>query len=105
MLIDQRHGMKCKENKTYSKFSNLGIVNAHNLILLGGPETQTRNEVDGQKNEARAQERVGKTANGVSQLVRKLNVVAVEPTTRDNSGTVEMGDIVTESKLESARDR
>lgn len=78
-----------------SKLSNLSIVNAHDLILFGGSKAETGNEVEDKENEAGAEERVGKTTDGVGQLVSKLDVVLVEPASGNDGSTVKMSNVVT----------
>ena len=82
-------------NVVVRKLSNLGIVNTHDLILLGGSKAETGNEVDGKENDARAEERVRKTTDGVGQLVGKLDVVLVEPASGDGGGAVKVSNVVT----------
>jgi hypothetical protein len=82
-------------NVVISELSNLGIVNTHDLVLLGGSKAKTGNEVDDEENQARAEERVGKTTDGVGQLVSKLDVVLVEPSSRNGGSTVKMSNVVT----------
>lgn len=86
-------------NVVISKLSNLGIVNTHDLILLGGSKTETGNEVKDEENEAGAEERVGKTTDGVGQLVSKLDVVLVEPSSGNDGSAVKMSDVVTVRRL------
>lgn len=76
------------------KLSNLGIVNTHDLILLGRSKAETRNEVDNEENDAGADERVGKTADGVGQLVSELDVVLVEPSSRNDGSAVKVRNVV-----------
>lgn len=82
-------------NVVVRKLSNLGIVNTHDFILFGGSKAETGNEVDGKENDARAEERVGKTTDGVGQLVSKLDVVLVEPASGDGSNAVKVSNVVT----------
>lgn len=82
-----------------SKLSNFGVVNAHNLILFGGSKAETGNEIEDKENEAGAEERVGKTTDGVSQLVGKLDVVFVEPSSGNDGGAIKMSNVVTVEPL------
>lgn len=51
--------------RTYSELANLGIINAHNLILFGTAQAQTRDEVHDEQDDAATTEGVGKTSDGV----------------------------------------
>ena len=83
------------EKETYSKLANLGIINAQNLIIFGGTETKSRNQVNDEKNDAAAEKGVFKTRDGVSKLVSELDVVMVNPATTNFGRAIEVGYIVT----------
>lgn len=65
------------------ELANLGVVNTQHLGVLGGSDTQTRDEVDNEQNEAGASERVGTASNGIGDLVAELDPVVVEPASVD----------------------
>jgi hypothetical protein len=84
--------------RTYSKFTNLHVVDAKHLLFLARTELKHReessNKVQAAENKTGSDERVRTTRDGVGELVPKLHPVTVEPATLDNGGTVEMSYVV-----------
>lgn len=66
-----------------------------NLGVLGRTQAQARDQVHDEQNQAGATERIGEAAHGIGQLIGQLNVMTVEPASRDHGEAVEMGDVVT----------
>lgn len=79
---------------TYSKFTNLSIVNAHDLVFLGSTQAQTRNEVENEQDNACPEERISEARDGISKLVAQLNVVVVDPAARDLGRAIQVGNVV-----------
>lgn len=76
------------------KLANLGIINAHNLILLGSTQAESGDHVHNEQDNAGSEERVGKTGEGVGKLVAQLNVVVVDPAAGDLGGAIEVRNVV-----------
>lgn len=83
-----------RDGETYGKFTNLGIVDAHDLIFLGCAQAETGNEVHNQKNNAASNERIRESRHGVSQLISELDIVVVDPASWNHCGPVEASDVV-----------
>ena len=61
-------------NVVVSKLANLSIVNAHNLILLGGTQAETGDQVEDEQDDAGAEERVGKARDRVIDRQKKTKL-------------------------------
>lgn len=83
---------------TYGKLANLHVVETKHFVLVANAELEDGNEladeVEGAEDEACADETVGTSRNRVGKLVAELNVVLVEPATRDDSIAVKMSYVV-----------
>lgn len=76
------NGIVCVSNGgTYCKLANLGIINTHDFIIFGSTESESRNQVDDEKNDTAAEKRVCETRYRISKLVSELNVIVVYPAT------------------------
>jgi hypothetical protein len=82
-----------------SKLAYLDVVDTGGFFFFGGAEAQggdeTADEVEGAKDEARADEGVCAAGEGVGELVPDLDPVVVEPAAFDDGVAVEMGYVVT----------
>jgi hypothetical protein len=76
------------------KLADLSVVDAENLSLLGRAKGKTRDHIHDKEDETCANEGIGATSERVSQLVRELHPVVIEPTTLDAGNAVETGDVV-----------
>ena len=76
------------------KLADLGVVNTHDLGLLARAQTQTRDQVHDEEDDAGSAERVGEAGCAVGKLVAELDVVTVEPPTRDDGDAVKSGNVV-----------
>lgn len=90
---------------TYGELSNLGIVHTKNLSLLTGTETETRDEIHDEENYAGSSKGIGKSSDGVGQLVSQLNIVVIEPTSCDDSVAIEVRYVITKIVLASIPQR
>jgi len=66
-----------------SELSDLSIVDAQDLGLLGGAEGEAGNQVHDEEDEAGSTKGIDHSADGIGKLVTKLDVVLVEPSTGD----------------------
>jgi hypothetical protein len=89
-----RNDVASEFNIVISKLSKLSVIDTENLRLLGTAEGKTGNKVHNEKDNAGTTEGVGEASNGVSKLVCKLNVMTVDPSTRDFGSAIEMGYVV-----------
>jgi len=81
--------------RTYSKLSNLGIVNSHDFVLLRGTQTKARDEVDEEKDDTAADKRVCEARHRVCELVAQLDVVVVDPAAVNLGRAVEVSNVIT----------
>lgn len=94
LIIDTVDDVTRQLDVVIREFADLGIVDAHNFVFFRRAEGEAGNEVDGEEDDARADEGVGEARDGVSKLVGNLDPVAVEPATGDLGETVEMRNVV-----------
>lgn len=69
-----------------------GVVDADNLLLLGTPETESGDKVHGPKDDGGDDQGPRETCKSVGDLVSKLDVVVVEPTSWDDCDAVKASD-------------
>lgn len=82
-------------NVIVCKFAQLVVVHTEQFCFLGGTEVETRDVVDGERNEGRHDEGVARTRDDVGNLDVKLLVVSIGPATSDNArvNAVETDDV------------
>lgn len=74
------------------EFTHVSVIDTEDLSLLSGAETETRDEVHDPEDDGRNNEGVRESGGGISELMAKLDVVVVQPTTGDFSDAVESSD-------------
>lgn len=77
-------------NIIIGEFTNLRIIHPKNLSFFACTKAEAGNEVQQEKDDAGATERVSETGDRVSELVSNLNPVVIEPSTRNHCDAVEM---------------
>ena len=77
------------------ELSELGVIETQLLILGADAEGQTGDKVEDEEDDACHDERVRETGNAVGELIAELDVVVINPPTRDNGAAIKMGDVVT----------
>jgi hypothetical protein len=77
-----------------SKLPNLRLIQPELLLLHINPQTQSRNEVHQEEDDAGPEEGVREAGHAVGELVGELDVMAVEPAARDDGQAVEVGYVV-----------
>jgi hypothetical protein len=82
--------VQLKIKRTYSKLANLGVVNTHDLIFLGGTKAEAGDEVHDEQDDACTEKGIGKSGDGVGKLVTKLDIVVVDPAAINLSNTVKV---------------
>lgn len=65
--------------KAYRKLADLRIIHAQHLSLLTGAETEARNEVEQEQDNARSTERIDESGHRIRQLIGQLDPMTVEP--------------------------
>lgn len=65
------------------ELAKLDVVDTYVLILGGDAQAQARDQVHEEQNDASQDERIREAGNGVGELIRELDVVVVDPATRD----------------------
>lgn len=89
MILGQR------EDITYGELSDFGIVNAHDLIFLARAKVESGNEVDDKQDNAASAEGVSEARDRVCQLVRKLDVVFIDPASVNLGETIQVRNVIT----------
>lgn len=82
-------------HETYGELAHLPLVNAHLLGLFTCTQAQTGDQVHDEEDEAGSSEGIEEAGDAVSQLVGKLDVMAVEPASVDLGEAVKMRYVVT----------
>jgi len=77
-----------------SKLPDLRLIQPQHLLLHIHPQTQARNEIHQEEDDAGAEEGVREAGHAVGELVRELDVVAVQPAPGDHGEAVEVGYVV-----------
>jgi hypothetical protein len=91
-VTSQLHVVVCE-------FAELCIIQSHLLFFGADTQGETWDEVHEEEDDAGTKKGVGKAGDAVSKLVGKLDVVAVEPTTRDHGEAVKMCYVVAGEEL------
>lgn len=76
------------------ELADLGVVDAHDLGLLGRAQRQPGDQVHHEEDDAGQDEAVRHAGHGVGKLVAQLNPVVVQPAAGDRAEAVEMRDVV-----------
>jgi hypothetical protein len=92
---DEGVGLAAQLYVVVGELAELGIVQAGGLVVLGGAEGETWDQVHEEQDQASTDEGVGETRNGIGELVSELDVVLVEPSTGNNAETIEMCYVIT----------
>jgi len=100
--VMDRASFTLKLNEIICELSHLGIIGSNDLLLVGNTETESRNKVHDEKNEAGSEERVSKTSAATCELISELDIVVVQPSTRDHGEAIKMSYVV--SSKESGQD-
>ena len=82
-------------NVVVGEFPELRVIEADDFGILRRTERKAGDEVHDEKDDAGAEEAVCETGNTVRELVRELDVIAVQPAAADGGETVKMRDVVT----------
>lgn len=77
------------------ELAQLGVVEARLLVLGRGAQAEAWDEVHDEEDDARDAEGVGESGDAVGELVRELDVVAVQPAAVDLGEAIEVCDVVT----------
>jgi hypothetical protein len=81
-----------------SKLSDLRLIETQLLLLHIHPQAQARNEIHQEEDDAGAEEGIREAGHAVGELVRELDVVAVEPAARDHGEAIQVGYVVAVSR-------
>jgi len=84
---------------THGEFSDFGVIDAHDLILLTSTEAETRNQIHNEEDQTGPAKRVNEARHGVCELVGKLDVMLVEPATIDLGEAIKMRYVITNAKV------
>jgi len=71
------------------ELTHVGVVDTEDFSLLSGTETETGDDVHYPENDGGNNEGVAEAGGRISELICKLNVVLVQPTTWDDSDSIE----------------
>ena len=106
-LLNPVHDITAHLDIVVGKLTDLGVVDAHDLVLLAAAEVQAGDQINEEEDDAGADEGVGEAAYGVGELVRELDPVPVQPAAGDHGVAVEVGlveiDLVRVQKGEEER--
>lgn len=83
---------------TYGKLSKLSVVDSKNFGLLASTQTQARNQVHDEEDDASSTESIGETSNRVGNLVAELDPVVVDPSTGNRGVAIEVRNVITAKK-------
>lgn len=88
---------------SYSELANFNVIDSKNLLLFSGAELEDRNKlansIEGSKDEASQDKRIGHSGDGISQLITDLNPVVVQPSTSNDSIAIKMSYVVTRNSI------
>lgn len=87
-------GIAHQLNVVVRKLADFGVVHAEDLCFFGSAETEARDEVHDEEDQARAAEAVGEAGEGVGQLVGELHPVRVEPAAGDFGEAIQMSNVL-----------
>lgn len=88
-------GLASQLNVIVGKLAELGVVKTKELLLLGDTKGETGNEVQHEQDDAGSDKGVRETGNAICELVTKLDVVVVEPSTWNLTEAIKMCYVVT----------
>lgn len=93
-VIDAVDDVPAKLDIIVGEFANLGLIHAHELLLLRSTELQARDEVDDEEDDTTEDKRVGHACNTVTELVGELDVVVVEPAPLDFGQAIKVSNVI-----------
>jgi hypothetical protein len=85
-------------NEVVCEFTNFGFIDTCDFGFLGRAERETWNQVHEEEDDAGHAERVTEASHAIAELVGELDVVVVEPSTGNESDSIQCRNVICREK-------